>query len=315
VHIASGAAGLAYALVTGKRSGYGQDKFKPHSLSTVILGTALLWFGWFGFNGGAGLAANARAGLAIVNSNFAACAGGLTWVMWDFKKTKKFSAFGFCSGVIAGLVSITPAAGFVQPYYSIVFGCLGALGCNIGIELKNKFGFGMSIQLFAYLTSYTHNVDDALDAFGVHGIGGIIGSLLTGIFASKSAAATGGVVIPGGWVDGNFILLGYQLAAVVVTFLWAFCLTYLILYLLNKSKYLKVRLSVEDEKLGTDASQLGETANQFMEQVVSMAVSSPVLNQAPQPHMRGGSANNSGLFQTMITGGNSHPVKTATISE
>jgi Amt family ammonium transporter len=251
VHISSGASGLALAYVVGKRHGYGHQQFKPHNLSSVFLGTALLWFGWFGFNGGSALAANSRAIIAVVNSNLAACAGGLTWVLLDYYQQHHFSAFGFCSGAIAGLVSITPAAGFVYPWAALIFGVLGAICCELFIRVKHRLGF-----------------DDALDAFGVHGVGGLIGGLLTGIFASKQVASLDGTVIPGGWIDGNYMQLVYQLCSCICTFLWAFVVTFLLGYAMNHLPYMGWRLSVDEELQGVDRAQMNAGAYDYIEVAV-----------------------------------------------
>jgi Amt family ammonium transporter len=252
VHIASGAAGLAYAMVAGKRSGLGKENFKPHNLSSVFLGTALLWFGWFGFNGGSQLAADARAAVAVINTNLSASMGGITWVLWEYYTTKKFSAFAFCSGVVAGLVSITPAAGFVPTWSAVIFGFVGASCCVLFISFKHLYFF-----------------DDALDVFGIHGVGGITGNLLTGIFASKSIAALGGATIPGGWLDGHYIQVGYQLAGSLGGLAWSFCVTLILLLVINSIPALKLRVLDDDEVAGIDQSQLGVGAYDYIEAAVS----------------------------------------------
>ncbi|CAG7815992.1 unnamed protein product, partial [Allacma fusca] len=191
IHIASGAAALAYAVVLGPRED--KEESKPHNMSNVILGTALIWFGWFGFNGGSALAANSRAIMACVVTNLAACVGGVTWVLMDYRHERKYSPMGFCAGAIAGLVSITPGSGFVSPASSLAFGFIGAICCNLAMSLKHIMKY-----------------DDALDVFAVHGVGGIVGNLLTGIFAQKWVAALDGTEIEGGWLDGNWAQVGYQ---------------------------------------------------------------------------------------------------------
>jgi Amt family ammonium transporter len=155
VHISSGAAALAYALVLGHRD-KNKDSVsdsKPHNMSNVVLGTVLIWFGWFGFNGGSALAASTRAIFACVVTMLAACFGGIVWVLLDYRVERKFSPMGFCAGIVAGLVTITPACGFVTPASSIVFGVVGAISCNMAMHLK-------------HILSY----DDALDVFAVHGV-------------------------------------------------------------------------------------------------------------------------------------------------
>jgi ammonium transporter, Amt family len=167
VHIASGFAGLAYCLVVGKRRIV--KELKPHNISSVLLGTTLLWFGWFGFNGGSAISSTPRAIMASLVTTICAATTGMTWVLFDYVVTKKISAVSFCSGVVAGLVVITPASGFVSPWGSFVMGVIGGITVNLCCKLKDKLGY-----------------DDTLDAFGIHGMGGIIGCLLTGIFHQKS---------------------------------------------------------------------------------------------------------------------------------
>lgn len=181
-----------YALMVGPRKNVDHKKLKPSSVGDVFLGTMLLWFGWFGFNGGSELAINSRAVNAVYVSNLSAGIGGLTWLMMEMvtKRSRKMSLNGFCCGVVAGLVSITPAAGFTSAYYALVFGFVGAFVCFWTAELKH------------YLLRFRY--DDACDVFAVHGVGGIVGCLLTGLFAQNSIATmAGGDPISGGWVDGH----------------------------------------------------------------------------------------------------------------
>jgi ammonium transporter, Amt family len=175
VHISSGAAALAYSVMLGKRRGHGTHElnYRPHNVTHVILGTVFLWFGWFGFNGGSALGSNLRATMACVVTNLAASVGGFTWVLIDYRLERKWSAVGWCSGAIAGLVAITPASGYVPPWSAVVFGVVGALACNYATKLKFLIG-----------------VDDALDIFAVHGIGGIVGNLLTYVSHQKRLLMT-----------------------------------------------------------------------------------------------------------------------------
>jgi Amt family ammonium transporter len=241
VHIASGAAGLAYAIVTGKRTGFGKGSFKPHSASSVFLGTALLWFGWFGFNGGSELAANDRAVLAVVNSNIAASIAGITWVFLDYRHNKKFSSFAFCTGAVAGLVAITPGCGYVAPWAAVIIGVCGTCACNLFMNFKHLYFF-----------------DDALDVFGVHGVGGLVGNLLAGVFASKTLTSMDSTEIKGGWVDGHYMQILYQLAASVAGMTWSFVITFIMLKCMNSISILRLRLNEKDENLGVDLSQLGD---------------------------------------------------------
>jgi ammonium transporter, Amt family len=162
----------------------------------VVLGIVMLWFGWFGFNGGSALNSSLRSTAAATNTNFAAASGAVTWVVMDYFFTRKWSAVAWASGALAGLVGITPACGFVPIWSSPVIGIVTAFFCNYSTKLK-----------------YYMNVDDGLDCFGLHGIGGYVGSILTGVFAADYITALDGVtVIPGGWINGHFVQLGYQLA-------------------------------------------------------------------------------------------------------
>jgi len=170
VHISSGAAALAYSLMLGKRAGYHDTHglpYRPHNVTHVVIGTVFLWVGWFGFNGGSALGSNLRAIMACVVTHLAASVGGVTWVLLDYRLDQKWSTVGFCSGAIAGLVAITPASGFVPAWSAPVFGIVGAIACNYATKLK------------FYL-----RIDDALDIFAVHAIGGLVGNLLTGFFAA-----------------------------------------------------------------------------------------------------------------------------------
>ncbi len=230
VHIASGTAALAISIYLKPRRGYGTERlaYKPHNTSYVILGTVFLWFGWFGFNGGSALAANLRAVQACIVTNLAASVGGITWMLWDYRIERKWSAVGFCSGAISGLVAITPGSGFVgsrewfltlsgasqvtDMFYAaaaVLFGFLAGTLCNFATQLKFVFGY-----------------DDTLDIFASHAIGGVVGNLLTGLFAQASiAAADGYTVIPGGWLDHHYIQLAYQLADSVSGMSYSFVLT------------------------------------------------------------------------------------------
>jgi ammonium transporter, Amt family len=169
VHISSGAAALAYSYMLGKRHGHGTQElnYRPHNVTHIVIGTVFLWVGWFGFNAGSALGANLRAVMAAVVTNLAACVGGITWCLVDYRLEKKWSAVGFCSGVIAGLVAITPASGFVPAWSAVVFGVVAGIACNYATKLK-----------------YFLRCDDALDIFAVHGIGGLVGNILTGLFAA-----------------------------------------------------------------------------------------------------------------------------------
>ncbi|KAF8157217.1 ammonium transporter [Crassisporium funariophilum] len=250
VHISSGTAALAISVYLGKRRGYGTERlaYKPHNTTYVVLGTVFLWFGWFGFNGGSALSANLRAVQACIVTNLAASVGGLTWMFWDYRIEKKWSAVGFCSGAISGLVAITPASGFVGAPAAVLFGVLGGTLCNFATQLKFLLGY-----------------DDALDIFATHGVGGIVGNLLTGLFAQASVAGFDGFsVITGGWLDKNYIQLAYQLADSVAGVSYSFVMTTIILWIMHFIPGLRLRASEEAEILGIDDAEMGEFAYDYV---------------------------------------------------
>ena len=252
VHISSGAAALAYSLMLGKRQGYsatGGMPYRPHNVTHVVLGTMFLWVGWFGFNGGSALAANVRAVMACFVTHTSAACGGVTWLLLDYRLDRKWSTVGFCSGVISGLVAITPAAGYVPAWSAIIFGVVGAVTCNFATKIK-----------------YLVRVDDALDIFAVHGVGGIVGNLMTGLFAADYIAALDGATsIPGGWLNRHYIQLAYQLADSVAGFAYSFGGTCIILFLMNLVPGLSLRASAAEEEEGLDDTQLGEFAYDYVE--------------------------------------------------
>ncbi|KAJ7590799.1 ammonium transporter [Mycena floridula] len=250
VHISSGSAALAISIYLGKRRGYGTERlaYKPHNTSYVILGTALLWFGWFGFNGGSALGANLRAAQACIVTNLAASVGGLTWMLWDYRLEKKWSAVGFCSGAIAGLVAITPGSGFVGAPAAVLFGAMAGTLCNFATQLKFVFHY-----------------DDTLDIFASHTVGGIVGNILTGLFAQASVANFDGIaIIPGGWLDRHWIQLGYQLADSMAGMSYSFVMTTIILWLFHFIPFLRIRGSEEAEIVGLDEHEMGEYAYDYV---------------------------------------------------
>ncbi|KAJ5985498.1 hypothetical protein N7499_008218 [Penicillium canescens] len=250
VHIASGSAALAYSLMLGKRRGHGTHElnYRPHNVTHVVIGTVFLWVGWFGFNAGSALSANLRAVMAAVVTNLAASVGGVTWCLLDYRLERKWSTVGFCSGVIAGLVAITPGSGFVPPWAAFIFGVVGAIACNYATKLKFLIG-----------------IDDALDIFAVHTVGGLVGNLLTGLFAADYIAALDGTEIDGGWINHNWVQLGYQLADSVSGFAYSFFGTCIILFLINLIPGLSLRAPEEDEIMGIDDAEIGEFAYDYVE--------------------------------------------------
>jgi Amt family ammonium transporter len=239
VHITSGISALVCALVLGKRTGYGTEPMPPHNATMTILGTALLWFGWFGFNAGSSLGANGLGAMAFVNTHLAAAIAALTWMTASWIRHRQPSVLGAAAGAVAGLVGITPAAGFVTPSAALIIGFLAGLGCFAAVELVVR-----------------GRVDDALDVFGVHGIGGIIGALATGIFATKAVNEFGN----DGLLYGNPGLLFTQIIAVVVVALYAAGVTFVLLKAIDA--LVGIRVSAEEEQRGLDATQHGETAYQ-----------------------------------------------------
>lgn len=274
VHISSGTAALALSIYLGKRRGYGTERlaYKPHNVTYVILGTVFLWVGWFGFNGGSALSANLRAVQACIVTNLAASVGGLTWMFWDYRLEKKWSAVGFCSGAIAGLVAITPASGFVGSPAAVLFGFMAGTCCNFATQLKYVFGY-----------------DDTLDIFASHGIGGMVGNILTALFAQASVAAFDGLTeIPGGWIDHNYIQLGYQLADSVAGFAYTLVMTTVICWILHFIPFCRLRTDEESEILGMDDAEMGEFAYDYvgLEQEIGHPIdmSKGVVSGGREPH-------------------------------
>lgn len=233
VHISSGVAALACALVLGKRRGYGTDNMSPHNLPFTVVGASLLWVGWFGFNAGSALAANGVAASAFVATHVATAAGALAWLGVEWGYRGKPTLLGAASGAVAGLVAITPAAGYVGPVSAILIGLGGGMACYLGVFLKNKLGY-----------------DDALDVLGIHGIGGTWGALATGLFASVGGGT--------GLFFGNPGQLAIQAIGVGATWIFSFLGTYLILLIVDSVVGLRVKK--EDEVLGLDLTQHNERA-------------------------------------------------------
>jgi Amt family ammonium transporter len=234
VHLSAGVGGLVAAKVIGRRHGYGTENLSPFDLSLAVVGTGLLWVGWFGFNGGSALAANSRAVMAIIATHLAACAGALTWGAIEWTTRRKPSVLGMISGAVAGLGTITPASGFVTPWHAIIIGVIAGLVCFWACtSLKQRFKY-----------------DDSLDVFGVHGVGGMTGILLAGVFATASIGGTSGLI------EGHPELLLTQFLGVVVTLVWSGGVTYALLKLV--SLFVPLRVSREHELEGLDISQHGE---------------------------------------------------------
>jgi len=243
VHISSGVSGLVACLFLGRRREEGFDAMMPHNLPMTMLGAALLWFGWFGFNAGSALGANGLAGHAFLVTNTCAAVGALSWVGAEWLHHGKPTALGFASGLVAGLVAITPAAGFVSPASSILMGIIVGPLCYYAVShLKSKFGY-----------------DDTLDAFGIHGVGGIFGALATGVLATTAVNPAG----VDGLLFGNPHQLLVQLIAVVAAVAFAATATFVILNVL--SMFAPLRISEDAEEIGLDITQHGEDAYSYME--------------------------------------------------
>jgi Amt family ammonium transporter len=240
VHISSGVSALAAALIVGKRKGHGHDHMPPHNMTMTLLGASILWFGWFGFNGGSAVASGALATSAFVVTHIAAAAAALSWVFVEWAQRGKPTILGAASGCVAGLVAITPASGFVGPLPSLVIGLGAGVLCYYGVNFKHKFGF-----------------DDSLDAVGVHGVGGTFGALATGLFASKAINVAGA----DGLFFGNASLLGIQAISIVAAAVFAFVMTWVILKVLERT--MGLRVEVEQEVEGLDLSQHGESGYIF----------------------------------------------------
>jgi Amt family ammonium transporter len=228
VHINAGVAGLASCLVLGKRLGYGREAMAPHNLTLTLIGASLLWVGWFGFNAGSATAADGRAGMAMLATQMATGAAALGWMFAEWIRAGKPSVLGIASGAVAGLVAITPASGYVGPSAAVIIGLAAGVVCYFAATwLKHVFGY-----------------DDSLDAFGVHGIGGILGALLTGVFASKAI----------GGVDGSLLT---QAKGVLTTVVYGFVVSYAILAAIDK--LMGLRVTEEQEREGLDISLHGES--------------------------------------------------------
>ena len=237
VHISSGVSALAAVLVIGKRKGYGQQPMPPHNLPLTVMGASLLWFGWFGFNAGSALGANGLAAHAFTTTNTAAAAAALGWMLTEWSSRGKPTVLGAASGAVAGLVAITPAAGFVTPLAALVIGGLAGVLCYTACNLKTRLGY-----------------DDSLDVVGVHGVGGTWGALATGIFATKTVNDAGA----NGLLYGDPGQLWKQVVAVGATLVLGFVMTVVILKVLDA--VMGLRVSEDDEMAGLDLSQHSETA-------------------------------------------------------
>ncbi|APG25041.1 ammonia channel protein [Syntrophotalea acetylenica] len=232
VHLSSGLSALILAIALGKRHGFPHERMAPHNLPMTLLGAGLLWFGWFGFNAGSALSAGGSAALAFTTTQTAAAAGALSWLLIEWRLAGKPSALGAASGIVAGLVVITPAAGFVTPGWALVMGLMAGAVCYSGVMLKHKLGY-----------------DDSLDAFGVHGVGGAFGALATGIFATVGASSL---------LTGDPHQLWVQILGVLAAGAYAAIVTIILLWIIDKT--LGLRVSKEEEIIGLDQTLHSESA-------------------------------------------------------
>jgi len=236
VHLAAGASALVCAIVLGKRVGYPHERHQPHNLTMTMTGAGILWFGWFGFNAGSALGSGPLAALSLVTTHVGAAAGAVGWVAVEWAQRGKPTALGVASGLVGGLVGITPAAGFVAPWAAALIGFVAGGVCYVAVVNKERLGY-----------------DDTLDAFGVHGVGGAVGALLTGVFAQKALNEAG----RDGMLYGKGVQVLLQLLGIVVVGAYAAGVTWLLLKAIDK--VVGLRVPVSDERYGLDATEHGET--------------------------------------------------------
>jgi Amt family ammonium transporter len=237
VHISAGVSGLVAVLFLGARRGYPYQVIRPNNMVITMLGAGLLWVGWFGFNAGSSVSSGLSTAQALTATQVAAASGALAWILIESFHQGKATALGFASGILAGLVAVTPAAGVVQPYGAMVLGLLASILCYMAIQFKNKLGY-----------------DDSLDAFGIHGIGGITGAIMLVFFIRPSWMADAATIAGGSWTVWN--QLGIQALAVIIAITYAAGMTFIIIYLLNK--VVKFKSAEEDEMAGLDRAYHGE---------------------------------------------------------
>ena len=258
VHIASGVASLSYSLFIGKRkdlidhdgSKKRLPKFRPQDPFMVFLGATLIWFGWLAFNSGTLIAVNVRTAYILTNTHLAACVGVCVWVTLDRVLTGRFSIVGACEGAIAGLVAITPSCGYVEPWAAIICAAVTASVCRLSHNFNNLVG-----------------IDDTIEAFNLHGLGGIVGGIMLAFFASpRISSLDGSDPIAGGWVAHHWVQLGYQLADICSMVLWSFCITYAICFVVNYIPGLHLRVTQEEEEAGMDLLEIHEIGGKYDEE-------------------------------------------------
>ncbi len=257
IHVNAGVAALAAVFVFGKRRGYGVEPMEPHDITMVVLGAAMLWFGWFGFNAGSAVGASGQAVYAFVNTNVAAAMAALTWTLISWKVSGKPSVVGAASGAVAGLVAVTPASGYVEPMEALAIGFGAGLFCYFAVRLRQYLHF-----------------DDSLDVVAVHGVGGLWGAIGTGLFAT---AVVGAPEFREGLIHGEWRLLWDQVVGIGAVSAYSFIVTYIILKVLDLT--MGVRVNEEDEEVGLDVTQHGERAYQSDEAGIAIPVG--IIEPAP----------------------------------
>ncbi len=265
IHVNAGVAAIAAVLVFGKRKGYGHAAMEPHDITMVVLGASILWFGWFGFNAGSAMGANGQAAYAFVNTAVAAATGGLVWTLLAWQFGGKPSVVGAAAGIVAGLVAITPASGYVEPMEAIIIGALASVFCYWAVRARARLGF-----------------DDALDVVGVHGVGGMWGALATGIFASSKVS---GLPYANGLIHGEWHRFTDAAIGVAAVGLYSFVVTFILLKVLDLT--IGIRVSEDDEELGLDVTQHGERAYTSDESGVPLQPG-PILPAPPAVYAAGG---------------------------
>lgn len=250
VEIGSGLSALAYSWVLGRRNERMMMNFRPHNISLITLGTCFLWFGWLGFNGGSAFGANLRAAIACWNTCLTAMFAAMTWCILDFRLAKKWSMVGWCSGCISGLVAATPASGFITPWASLILGIVAGVACNFGTKIK-----------------FMIRIDDSLDVFAEHGIGGIVGLIFNAFFAADWVIGLDGVntEVTGGFLNKNWKQLYIQIAYIFATCAYSFVMSAVIAKIIDLIPGLKLRASEEAELLGLDDDQHGEFSYDYVE--------------------------------------------------
>ena len=270
VEIGSGMSALAYSWILGRRQEKMMLNFRPHNVSMITLGTVFLWFGWLGFNGGSSFGANLRAVMACWNTNLTAAFASMTWVFLDWRLARKWSMVGWCSGAICGLVAATPSSGYITPWGSVVLGMVAGSVCNFSTKSKDSLSPAVLSQLSNQrrLVKYWIRIDDSMDILSEHAIAGMLGLLANAIFGADYIVSLDGVMGPYhplGWIQHNWKQLYIQLAYICAATSYAFVMSAIIAFTIDKVPGLHLRASEEAELLGMDDDQLGEFAYDYVE--------------------------------------------------